>query len=199
MNRTGLFFGSFNPIHLGHLEVAQQALSTGLVTEVWFVVSPQNPLKSEADLAPEQHRLAMAELAVRGNTALAVCDEECHLPRPSFTADTLKHLFALYPEKTFTMIIGDDLTAQMHRWKEYVWIMEHVSFLIYPRRFEQPAENLPAFWPRERTRILNAARMPVSSTEVRNRCATGNSISNLVPPGVEEYIVAHGIYGAGEK
>lgn len=129
-----LLLGSFNPIHRGHTAIAQYTLDRGLADEVWFVVSPQNPLKSPYDLAPFEHRLEMARIAIsQRSPQMKVCDIEATLPYPSYTINTLRELKRLYPEQQFVILAGSDIKEQLPRWKEYEEVERLARFLIYPR------------------------------------------------------------------
>lgn len=193
MIRTGLLLGSFNPIHIGHLIVAETALSEGLVDEMWLVVSPQNPLKPAAGLVPEQLRLEMAKAACAGNNRLHVSDVEFHLPKPSYTVDTVRHLQAHHPDRSWWLVMGSDLPAQFHLWKEYTWLLEHVNFLIYPRTLSAPAQS-HIDWQRNNVLPLNAPQIELSSTLIRERIQHHKSIRYMVPDEVSRIIASHRLY-----
>lgn len=191
MKNTGLLFGSFNPIHLGHLIVAQYFITRGGCDEVWLVVSPQNPFKRAVDLAPEQHRLAMARLAVAGNAQLSVCDLEFSLPRPSYTSDTLGVLRSKHPDRKFSLLLGEDLLAQFTDWKDYGRILTHHRLRVYPRT-RAPA-TLPELL-RPHVDICEAPRIDISSTLVRSLLRGGALPRYLVPDNVLAYITQHKLY-----
>jgi len=131
--KIGLFFGSFNPIHIGHLIIGNYMAQMDLLDEVWFVVTPENPLKKKANLLYDLHRLAMVRLAVEDNTKLKVCDIEFHLPKPSYTVYTLQALKEKHPHYIFTLIMGEDNLRTLHKWKNYEYILENYSIFVYPR------------------------------------------------------------------
>lgn len=131
--KIGLFFGSFNPIHIGHLIIGNYMAQLDLLDEVWFVVTPENPLKKKANLLSDVHRLAMVRIAVEDNPKLQVCDIEFHLPKPSYTVYTLQALKEKYPRHVFTLIMGEDNLRTLHKWKNYEYILENYSIFVYPR------------------------------------------------------------------
>lgn len=190
---TLLYFGSFNPIHNGHLAVAQYVLSEGLAEEVWLVVSPQNPHKQQADLAPEEQRLEMARRAVENIEGVEVCDVEFGLPRPSYTIDTLDHLRSVYPDKEFALLGGGDVAASIHTWKEAARLLSENRVFIYPRgeneSFGEPFIMLP-----------KAPKMSHSSTQIRELIAAGrNEWKTLVPEVVAEYVAENDMYVNNDK
>ena len=183
-----LYFGSFNPIHNGHLAVARYVVVEGVAEEVWLVVSPQNPHKAQADLAPEELRLEMARRAVKGIEGVKVCDVEFGLPRPSYTIDTLDHLRKLHPDKEFALLGGGDIAATIHTWKEYERLIGEHKIYIYPRgeneQFGEPFVMLP-----------NAPKMEHSSTQVRRMITEGkDDWKSLVPECVAEQIESQKLY-----
>lgn len=183
-----LYFGSFNPLHNGHLAVAEYVVREGIASEVWLVVSPQNPHKPSAMLAPEDERLAMARMAVNGVHGVEVCDVEFGLPRPSYTIDTLDHLRRLYPTEQFALLGGGDVAESMHTWKEAERLMREHTILIYPRgendRYGEPFVTL-----------TGAPLMHHSSTEVRERIAAHDAAwRTMVPEVVAEWIEQKGLY-----
>lgn len=175
----GLFLGSFNPIHNGHLGLAQYILTQPEVDEVWFVVSPNNPLKDRSTLLDEKLRLQLTELAVVGIAGLRACDIELSLPKPSYTVNTLRALSELYPQHRFTLIIGSDNMAIFDRWKDYQFILDHYPIVVYPRQGDditKLSEKYPAM------KVLGGAPMfNISSTRIRQLYKNGESYSQLVP------------------
>ena len=131
--RVGLYFGSFNPVHTGHLIIASHILQHTGVQQVWFVVSPQNPQKKSATLLNEYHRLYLVQLAVEGSTDLRASDVEFHLPRPSYTIDTLTYLQEKYPIHQFSVIMGSDSFQNLRSWKNYAQILQHYQVIVYQR------------------------------------------------------------------
>jgi nicotinate-nucleotide adenylyltransferase len=183
-----LYFGSFNPIHVGHITVAEYVLCEGLADCLWFVVSPHSPFKHAAELAPEADRLRMVEIAIAASPLadrMRACDVEFALPRPSYTIDTLAALEAKHPGTEFSLLAGGDLVAGFTGWKEWRRLLDEYDIYIYPRPDAAPSP--PEL--RDGFIILHDALcLDVSSTEVRRLLASGEDVSSLLPAGVEEYI-----------
>lgn len=176
--KTGLFFGSFNPIHNGHIALADYFAHHGL-DEVWLVVSPHNPLKATADLWDDRMRLHLVEMALRNQPHLRVCDIEFSLPKPNYTIDTLRALRARFPERQFVLIIGADNVAVFDRWRECAAIVSEFDVWAYPRAgFPSQSAAFPQI------RFVDAPLYNLSATEVRRRLAQGQSIRGLVPDAV---------------
>lgn len=173
---TGLFFGSFNPVHNGHLAIARYLLDKGFCREVWFVVSPQNPLKQNKDLLDEDKRLEIIRSAIAGEKGMKVCDIEFRMPRPSYTWNTLQTLEKNYPEQSFALVIGEDNLRDFHLWRNYEEILRHYRILVYPRPGVEVSGAIP-----ERVTLVNAPLAAVSSTEIRAKAGTGEDISGDVP------------------
>lgn len=182
---TGLFFGSFNPIHNGHLGIARYLLDNNLCKSVWFIVSPCNPFKVHQNLLPEQLRLEILQTAIENDDRMKACDIEFSMPRPSYTVDTLKKLSACYPDKTFVLIIGADNLANFHKWKDYRFIEEHYRLLVYPRTGSQGRVPCSRRDRRDRFEAWDPALcsrlFDVSSTDIREKINRGEDISDLVP------------------
>ena len=181
MVRTGIYGGSFNPIHNGHIALARQMLNAGLMDEVWFVVSPLNPLKkAQSDLLSDELRLEMTRLALKQEQGMMAQDFEFHLPKPSYTWNTLQAMSAQYPDRQFILIIGADNWELFPRWYHYQDILEHYSLVVYPREGTTiDADSLPP-----NVKLLNAQLYKVSSTQVRQRIKQGKSVRNLIPPSI---------------
>jgi nicotinate-nucleotide adenylyltransferase len=192
--RIGLYFGSFNPIHLGHIQLAKQALLQGTLDKIWLIVSPQNPFKENHQLAPEHHRVAMAQLACANEAAIEVNTIELELPRPSYTIHTLRTLIQQHPETHFYLIIGEDNLPSFHLWKDYTAILSMVELFVYPRSEAQ--QDLPISLAPFQNRIhwLKGELLPVSATEIRLGIAEGKSVSGNVTPAVLDYIEKHQLY-----
>lgn len=175
--RTGIYGGSFNPIHNGHIAIAKSMLEGGMVDEVWMMVSPQNPLKPSGSLADDKTRLGMAKAALEGVKGVEACSYEFGLPRPSYTWNTLCHLSADYPNREFKLMIGADNWLVFDRWRNADDILKHYSILIYPRRgSEINAHSLPA-----NVSLADTGLYDVSSTMVRSMVKKGIDISPFVP------------------
>lgn len=189
MKKIGLYFGSFNPIHIGHLIIANHVLNEKLADEVWFVVSPQNPFKDAASLLNEHHRLAMVKLAIEGVYKMKASDIEFRLPKPSYTIDTLTYLKEKYPNKTFSIIMGGDGFRNLPKWKNAVQLIKSYDFLVYPRPGFDVINDFNA-----RLTLLNAPLLEISSTEIRRLIKAKQSIRFLVPDAVKEEIEQNGYY-----
>lgn len=193
MKQVGLYFGSFNPIHFGHLNVAQHFASQQSLDEVWLVVSPHNPLKNLAQLASENHRLAMVELALKDYKNIHACNQEFSLPKPSYTANTLRALSESFPQHLFTIILGEDNMPTFHRWKEYEQILNNFSIRFFPRQNAEHAVSI-IDWKKYDAQLVEAPSIEISSTEIRKLIHTKKSIHHLVPEVVIEYIRRHHLY-----
>lgn len=180
----GLFFGSFNPIHNGHLIVAQSALEATKLHELWFVVSPQNPLKKNKNLLHEFDRLDMVQLAIEDNDQFRASDIEFHMPRPSYTIDTLTYLKEKFPDKQFKLIIGGDNLAIFPKWKNNDKILEDFGLIVYPR----PGADSQELVHHPNITYIEAPLMSISATYIRNCIRNERSIRYLVPDNVNEFI-----------
>lgn len=176
--KIGIFGGSFNPIHVGHVSLAKQLLRLAELDEVWLMVSPQNPLKQgNADLLDDRVRYQMARIAVHGEAGIVASDYELHLPKPSYTWNTLQHLKADYPGNTFVLLIGGDNWQMFSRWYRADDILRNHQIVVYPRRGSDiDKASLPANVTVAETELLD-----VSSTEVRQLALQGKDISAYVP------------------
>jgi len=179
----GLYFGSFNPIHIGHLIVANHIVQNSEIDKVWFVVSPHNPLKDSHSLLNEYHRLHLVNLAIEGNTKFRASNVEFHLPKPSYTINTLTYLTEKFPLERFSIIMGSDSFQNIHRWKNFEQLIKQYSFIVYMR---------PGFEIREKhgaeVTVLQAPMLEVSSTYIRDQIKQKKSIRYIVPDAVAEYI-----------
>jgi nicotinate-nucleotide adenylyltransferase len=189
--RVGLYFGSFNPVHHGHLLIATWLLQNTSLQQVWFVVSPQNPLKPASSLLNEYHRLYLVQLAIEGEKDLKALDIEFKLPKPSYTVDTLAYLQEKYPSHEFSIIMGSDSFQNLSKWKNAEWLLKNFSLYVY-RRPEH--EQLPVYPGARDIHILNAPLLPISSTEIRKKIKAGKSIRYLVPESVRAEIERNGYY-----
>lgn len=177
---TGLFFGSFNPIHLGHLMVAEYLREHARLDEVWFVVSPANPFKEESELWPAEKRLELVRTAIADNPGFRLCDLEFRLPRPSYTARTLENLVALYPDRRFSLIMGSDTLEALPRWKDTTYLQKTFhQLLVYRRKGAETATNAMDY--PEKVRWFDAPYIDLSATYVRSVMAEGKSLRYLVP------------------
>ena len=196
MKETGIYGGSFNPIHKGHVQLAETICQEGWVDEVWFLVSPQNPFKQDAtDLMDEQVRLSLAQIAVRNHPRLKACDFEFSLPRPSYTAHTLAALRKAYPGRRFTLIIGADNWQTFTLWKSPEEILLHHRILIYPRSgYPIDEADLPAG-----VDLVDMPLLDISSTALRHCIAQGGDASYGLDAAVWEEIRKKGYYQEGKK
>lgn len=170
--KTGIFGGSFNPIHIGHLALANYLCEYGGLDEIWFLVSPHNPLKEESDLWDDQFRLELVRLATEGYPKFHASDFEFSLPRPSYTIHTLDALETAYPEREFTLIIGADNWERFPHWKASEELIARHRILIYPRPgYEVDTESLP-----EQVQLVNTPLLEISSTFIRESLAAGKDI-----------------------
>ena len=190
MIRTAIFGGSFNPIHSGHVHLAQQVLAAGLADEVWLMVSPHNPLKAQDGLLDEQARLRLARLAVDGVDGVFVSDFEFSLPRPSYTWRTLQALGETYPERQFLLLIGADNWAVFDQWAHHEDLVRHYGIIVYPREgYPLDSGQMPVG-----IHVLDTDLYPCSSTLVRERLAQGEDCSAYVPAQVLDEIERCGYY-----
>ena len=133
MKNVGLFFGSFNPIHLGHTRIAEAAHDQGACDEVWFVVSPQSPFKTHLNMVSVEWRIELVKAAIANFSFMSVCDVELEMPAPNYTCNTLRFLFNRFPDVQFSLWMGEDQLLRFHEWRESDWIIENVPIWVYPR------------------------------------------------------------------
>lgn len=178
---VGLYFGTFNPIHNGHILLSNYLIDNGYMNELWLVVSPQSPFKREMVLLPETDRLALAQTAVKEYRNIKICDAEMTLPKPSYTIDTLRYLSQKHPDYRFTLVMGADNVEGFSRWKCSYEIERNYRLLIYPREGYESIVLSPSM------RLLaDVPLYPFSSTEIRRKIARGEDISAEVPPAIRE-------------
>ena len=187
--KIGLYFGSFNPVHIGHLIIASYIANHTDLEQVWFVVSPQNPLKKETSLLNEQHRKHLIDLSIEGEKKLKTSNVEFKLPKPSYTIDTLTYLDEQYPRHQFSMIMGSDSFSNIKRWKNYEVLLKNYHIYIYERPGFKVAAN-----PDSRITLLRAPLLEISSTHIRELLHLRKSIRYLVPDIVKEEIELHHYY-----
>jgi nicotinate-nucleotide adenylyltransferase len=191
--KIGLFFGSFNPIHHGHLMVASFIANHTELQQVWLVVSPQNPLKAQSSLLNEYDRLHLAQLAIENDTQLKVSDIEFKLPKPSYTIDTLTYLQEKYPQHQFYVIMGSDSFQNLPKWKNFEALVKNYQFIVYRRPGFDITENHGAD-----VTHLEAPMLELSATLIRNNCKEGITIRYLVPEDVRLEIEKNN-YFKGER
>ncbi|MGB3617343.1 MAG: nicotinate (nicotinamide) nucleotide adenylyltransferase [Catalinimonas sp.] len=187
---VGLFFGSFNPIHVGHLIIGSAMMEATELQQVWFVVSPQNPFKKKGGLLHAQDRYDLVARAVHDDLRFRASDVEFHMPQPSYTVDTLTYLQEKHPAHRFMLLMGEDNLQHLPKWKNYERILECHWVFVYPRPGARPG----ALHNHPRVRLVPAPLLDISATFIRRCVAEGRSIRYLVPAEVEERIVAKKFY-----
>ena len=195
MKQIGLFFGSFNPVHQGHLILANYLVERTALGEVWFVITPQSPFKQKQRLLDNHHRLALVEEAIEGYPKLKVSTVEFGLPAPQYTALTIAHLMEKHPEASFSLIVGQDHLKSLHKWYNYQALLEGHQIYVYPR---MPEEALAASKPLKQPKpeILNHSNLilvpapvvEISSSYIRKALKAGKNIRPLLPPAVWKYM-----------
>ncbi len=185
----GLYFGSFNPVHNGHLIIANHVICYTDIKQVWMVLSPQNPHKNSKSLLNEYDRLHLIQSALEGETKIKASSIEFKLPRPSYTIDTLTYLKEKYPQHQYSIIMGGDSFSNIKKWKNYELIVKEYSFYIYERKGVQLNGEVEA-----KINILKAPLLEISSTVIREMIKKGKSIRYLVPDVVNKEIKENGYY-----
>ena len=184
VEKIGLFFGSFNPIHTGHLVIANYFLQFSEINKIWWVVSPQNPLKEKKSLLDERHRMALVKEAIWDNPLFKASDIEFSLPKPSYTVHTLAYLQEKYPNKEFTLIMGSDNLQHLHKWKNFEQILEQYSLHVYPR----PSFDGGNFKNHPSVTWVQAPLMEISSSFIRESIAQKKDMKYFLPDKVRLYI-----------
>jgi nicotinate-nucleotide adenylyltransferase len=188
--KIGLYFGSFNPIHNGHLIIAQHFLQETDLEKIWFVVSPQNPFKQNHSLLNEYHRLYLVQKAIEGENHMRAVDIEFGLPKPSYTIDTMTYLEEKYPEHQFCIIMGSDSFQNLEKWKSGNLIMTRYPIYIYVRSgFEVDEKKISS-----NIHVLKAPLLDISASMIRRTIAEGKSVRYLIPDTVNEEIIRSGYY-----
>lgn len=190
MKRIGIFGGSFNPVHIGHIRLARYLRTCDLVDEVWLTLSPQNPLKDAETLISDEHRLAMLRLATTGISEIVVCDIELSMPRPSYTINTLELLSSRCPDCQFKLIIGSDNWLRFEQWREARRIIAEYGVIVYPRPgyvIEKPILT-------RNVELVAAPMTDISSTQLRRAIAFGEFVDDYMPQSVIQYINDNKLY-----
>jgi nicotinate-nucleotide adenylyltransferase len=188
--KIGLFFGSFNPIHTGHLAIASYMVEFTDLSELWFVVSPHNPLKEKSSLLPDHHRLALVNEAIGSDSRFRVSPIEFKLPQPSYTINTLAHLDEKYPGRQFVLVGGTDMLPSFHKWKNWETILEYYRLYLYPRHNSDKHELIA----HSSVTIVNAPRIEISSSFIRESIRQGKNMAYFLPEKVLNYILEMHFY-----
>ena len=190
--KIGLYFGTYNPIHVGHLIIANHMAEHADLDQVWMVVTPHNPLKKKATLLGDQQRLQMVFLATEDFPKIKPSDIEFKLPQPNYTVNTLIHLHEKYPDYEFSLIMGEDNLKTLHKWKNYEVILENHEIYVYPR-ISSETENLE-LKNHPKVHIIDAPIVEISSTDIRDTIKKGKNVQPLLPHKVWEYIDHNNFY-----
>ncbi len=182
--KTGLFFGSFNPIHQGHMMLANYLVEFAGLRSVWFVISPHNPFKKKDSLLDDHHRYQLVQEAIGDDPRFFASTIEFDMPKPSYTIDTLTHLSERYPDKEFVLLCGADILPTFHKWKNYGQILDNYKMLVYnrPGGFENPYEEHPA------VETIEAPQFDISSSFIRKSISKGKDVRFFLPGNVYNYI-----------
>ncbi|WP_299054825.1 nicotinate (nicotinamide) nucleotide adenylyltransferase [uncultured Polaribacter sp.] len=186
MSKIGLYFGTFNPIHIGHLIIANHMVENSDLDEIWMVVTPHNPFKKKSTLLDNHHRLEMVFKATENYLKIKPSDAEFKLPQPNYTVHTLAHLTDRYPTKEFCLIMGEDNLKSLHKWKNYETILEHHHIYVYPRISEGKVAT--QFDEHLKIHKIAAPIIEISSTMIRNGIKNKKNIEPLLPNQVSKYI-----------
>ena len=181
--KVGLYFGSFNPVHVGHLIIANHVLNETDLDKIWFIVSPQNPFKQNNSLLNEYDRLHLLRTAIEDDPRMKVSDIEFYLPKPSYTINTLTYLGEKYPEQNFFIIMGSDSFQNIDKWKNYETIINNYNIYVYKRKGFDVTNNKTAG-----IKILDAPLLEISATNIRQLVKQGKSIRYMVPEKIREEI-----------
>ena len=197
MKKIGLFFGSFNPIHIGHLILANYILEHSDMQELWFVVSPQNPFKEKKSLLNDHNRLDMVQLAIKNYQKMRASNVEFSLPTPSYTIDTLTYLQEKHPDYSFSLIMGEDNLGSLHKWKNYELLLKNHQIIVYPRILGEDIStplNVTELKNHENIHQIDAPIIELSATEIRNMIKEGKNTRPMLPPEVFEYLDGSSFY-----
>lgn len=197
MKKIGLFFGSFNPIHIGHLILANYILEHSDMQELWFVVSPQNPFKEKKSLLNDHNRLDMVQLAIKNYQKMRASNVEFSLPTPSYTIDTLTYLQEKHPDYSFSLIMGEDNLGSLHKWKNYDLLLQNYQVIVYPRIFGEDISSSPNMTQLKNHHNIHKIDAPIielSATEIRDMIKSGKNVRPMLPPEVFEYLDGSSFY-----
>lgn len=184
--KIGLFFGTFNPIHVGHMVIANHMVEYSDLEQVWFVVTPQSPFKVKTTILDNRQRLEMVYRATKEYLKLRPCDIEFNLPQPNYTIDTLTYIQEKYPEHEFSLIMGEDNLKNFHKWKNFELILNNHNIYVYPRHSDKPLTS--RFDRHKRIKKVDAPIMELSSTFIRNSIKEGKNVKAMLPEPVWHYL-----------
>ena len=190
----GLFFGTFNPIHVGHLILAEYMLNYGELNRVLFVITPHNPFKQKSTLLPDRERLHLAYLALEDQLNMQPSDIEFGLPQPNYTAQTMAYLREKHPEANFTLIMGEDNLRSLHKWQNYESIVDHHRILVYPRVGGDYAGTIEEAQKYPNVAVVDAPRMEISASMIRQSFKDRKPLQNLLTKAVFEYIEGSNLF-----
>lgn len=193
MKKIGLFFGSFNPIHIGHMILANYILENSDMDELWFVVSPQNPFKEKKSLLKDHSRLDMVQLAVKNYPKMRASNVEFSLPQPSYTIDTLTYLHEKYLDFSFALIMGEDNLESLGKWKNSETLIKNHQIIVYPRIFDGEKKD-SEYLQHENIHLIKAPIIELSATEIRTMIREGKNVRPMLPPEVFEYLDGSSFY-----
>ncbi len=188
--KTGLFFGSFNPIHIGHLIIANYMVEFTDLEEIWFIISPHNPLKKKSSLLADHHRYYMVQLAVEDDSRFKASNIEFSMPQPSYTIDTLAYLGEKHPDHQFVLIAGSDIFPSFHKWKNYEILLDSYQFYVYPR----PGSHADDYAENWNIELVDAPLIEISSSFIRSAIRVKKDIKYFLPKKVYEHIVEMHFY-----
>lgn len=198
--KVGLYFGSFNPIHIGHLIIANHIVENNDLDQIWFVVSPHNPLKEKSSLLADYHRLALVNEAIEDNPKFRVSDVEFKLEQPNYTVKTLLTLKEKFPNNEFQLIMGEDNLKTLDKWFNYQYLLDNYTILVYPRAYDSldktaPTEIYEKLKKHPSVKIIqDAPTMNISSSHIRKMIKKGKNVKYILSPAVWKYIDEMGFY-----
>ena len=187
--KIGLFFGSFNPIHIGHLIIGEYVIENTDIDKLWFIITPHNPFKERTNLLEENHRYYMANMAIENDNRFKASNIEFKLTKPSYTVNTLIHLSEKYPQYTFNLIMGEDNYNSIDKWKNYQFILNNYAIYVYPRKSEDKEVNIKG-----NIKHVRAPLIEISSSYIRNCIKGGKDFKYIVPESVYNYIKEMNFY-----
>lgn len=193
MKKIGLFFGSFNPIHIGHIILGNYFLENTDMEELWFVLTPQNPFKEKKSLLKDHNRLDMVQLAIKNYPKMRASNVEFSLPQPNYTIDTLTYLKEKYPDHSFALIMGEDNLATLPKWKNFEKLISDYQIITYPRTFEGEKKD-SEYLQHENISLVDAPIIELSATEIRKMIKEGKNVRPMLPPEVFEYLDGSSFY-----